>query len=76
METYKYLGILEADTIKQVDMKGKIIKSISDKRKNFPKPSSTAEISSKGKTLVRYSRPFLKYSREELPQMYQRTKQS
>ena len=23
-ETYKYLGILEADTIKQVEMKGKI----------------------------------------------------
>ena len=25
-ETYKYLGILEADTIKQVEMKGKIKK--------------------------------------------------
>ncbi len=28
-ETYKYLGILEADTIKQVEMKEKIKKSIS-----------------------------------------------
>ena len=25
-ETYKYLGILEADTIKEVEMKGKIKK--------------------------------------------------
>ena len=28
-ETYKYLGILEADTIKQVEMKDKIQKRIS-----------------------------------------------
>ena len=28
-ETYKYLGILEADTIKQVEMKDKIQKEIS-----------------------------------------------
>ena len=47
-ETYKYLGILEADTIKQVEMKEKIKKSISDERENFSKSSSTAEISSKG----------------------------
>ena len=39
-ETYKYLGILEADTIKQVDMK--------DKPENCLKPSSAAEVSSKG----------------------------
>ena len=29
-ETHKYLGILDADTIKQVEMKGKIKKSISE----------------------------------------------
>ena len=30
-EIYKYLGILEAETIKQVEMKKKLQKSISDK---------------------------------------------
>ena len=47
-ETYKYLGILEVDTIKFVEIK-EIKKSISDERENFWKPSSAAAgISSKG----------------------------
>ncbi len=33
-ETYKYLGILEADTIKQVEMKEKI-KNISGELENY-----------------------------------------
>ena len=43
-ETYKYLRILKADTIKNVEMKEKIGK---DEEKNS-KPSSAAGISSKG----------------------------
>ena len=42
-ETYKYLGILGVDTIKQVKMKEK-----NDKRVPQTKPSSAVEISSKG----------------------------
>ncbi len=34
-ETYKYLGILEADTIKQVEMKDKIQKNIPGKLKEL-----------------------------------------
>ena len=34
-ETYTYLRILEADTIKQVKMKEKIKKSISEKHENY-----------------------------------------
>ena len=34
-ETYKYLGILEADTIKQVEIKTKFKKNISGEQKNY-----------------------------------------
>ena len=34
-ETYKYLGILAADTIKQVEMKNKIQKNISGELENY-----------------------------------------
>ena len=58
-ENYKFLGILGADTIKQVEMKKKYEKSTSDKTKlcsrNLVKGKNTWEI-----PLVRYSRPFLK----------------
>ena len=36
-ETYKNLGILEADAIKQMNMKEKIKMSISDEQENFSK---------------------------------------
>ena len=58
-ETYKYLGILEADTIKQVEMKDKIRKEYLWRTR---------------KQLVRYSGPFLKWTRDELKQMNQRTR--
>ena len=38
-EPYKYLGILEADTIKQAEMKERMKKTISKERENFSKPS-------------------------------------
>ena len=43
-ETNKYLGILEADNTKQMEMKERILKTISDERGNS-KPSSVARIS-------------------------------
>ena len=47
-ETYKYLGTLEAGTIKQVDMEKKKVKSISEEWESFSKPNYLAEISSMG----------------------------
>ena len=41
-ETYKYLGILETDTIKQVVRKEKIIKSISGEQVRNSKPNNIA----------------------------------
>ena len=47
METYKYLGILEADTIKQAEMKEKEKKNTSGEQESYSKPNYIAEISSK-----------------------------
>ena len=38
-ETYKYLGLLKVETIRQVVMKEKIKKNISKKRESYSKPS-------------------------------------
>ena len=46
--TYKNLIIFAADSIKQVEVKEKIKKRISDERENYSKPNSMTEISSKG----------------------------
>ena len=47
-ETYKYLGILKADTIKQKEIrKKKLKKSSSEERKNYSKPNYKVETSSK-----------------------------
>ena len=64
-EIYKYLGILEADTIKQVEMKDKIQKEYLRKtrklleiklsRRNLIKGINTWAV-----PLVRYSGPFFK----------------
>ena len=43
-ETYKYLGILEADTIKQAEMK----ENIQKESENYSRQNSIAEILSKG----------------------------
>ena len=50
-ETYKYLGILEADTIKQVQMK----KNISGELEKYSRQNYVAEILSKEKILGLYS---------------------
>ena len=46
-ETYKYLCILEADTMKHAEMKEKIKKNTYEERENYSKPNYI-EISSKG----------------------------
>ena len=46
-ENYKNFGILEADTIKEMEMEEKNNKSISEERKNCSKTKYIAEISSK-----------------------------
>ena len=45
-ETHKYLGILEADTIKQLEMKDNIRKNISE-LENYSRQNAPAETSSK-----------------------------
>ena len=78
-ETYKYLGILEADTIKQVEMKEKIQKEyLRRTRKQLETKLSNRNlikgINIWAVPLVRYSGPFLKWTRDELEQMDQRTR--
>ena len=70
-ETYKYLGILEADTIKQVEMKNKIQKEYLRRTRKLleTKLSSRSfikRINTWAVSLVRYSGPFLKWTRDEL----------
>ena len=42
-ETYKYLGILETDSMKQVEMKEKFKKNISGKLENYSIQNSITE---------------------------------
>ena len=77
-ETYKYLGILEADTIKYVEMKNKIQKEyLRRTRKRLETKLSSRnlikEINTRAAPLVRYSGPFLKWTRDEFKQMDQKT---
>ena len=76
-ETYKYLGILEADTIEQVEMKGtnqkeylrrtRKLLEIKLNSRNIIKGINTSAV-----LLVRYSGPFLKWIRDELKQIDQK----
>ena len=78
-ETCKYLGILESDTFKQVEIKDKIRKEYIRRTRRL------LEIKLSGRNLiegintwtvplVRYSGRFLKWTREEPKQMDQRTR--
>ena len=78
-ETYKYLGILEADTIKQVQMKDMIQKEYLRRTRKLLETKLSNRTLIKGINtwavpLVRNSGPFLKWTREELKQMDQRTR--
>ena len=78
-ETYKYFGILEADTIKQAEMKEKIQNEyLRRTRKLLETKLNSRNLIKRINTwtvpLVIYSGPFLKLSRDELKQMDQRTR--
>ena len=78
-ETYKYLGILEADTIKQVQMKDTIRKEYLRRTRKLLETKLSSRNLIKGINTwpvpqVRYSGPFLKWTRDELKQMDQRTR--
>ena len=66
---YKYLGLLEADTIKQVDMKEKIKKECYRRSRKLLETKLCSRnlikgINTEALPLVRYSGPFLKLTRE------------
>ena len=70
-ETYKYLEFLENDIIKQVEMKNKIQKEyLRRTRKILETKLSSRNLIKGTNTLalpfVRYSGPFLKWTRDEL----------
>ena len=78
-ETYKYLGTLEADTIKQVQMKNTTRKEYLRRTRKLLETKLSSRNLIKGINswtvlLVRYSGPFLKWTRDELKQMDQRTR--
>ena len=78
-ETNKYLGILEVDTIKQVEMKNKIQKEYLRRTRKLLETKFSSRNLIKGINtcvvpLVRYSGPFLKWTRDELKQMDERTR--
>ena len=76
-ETYKYIGILEADTIKQVEMKDKIRKEYLRRTRKLLETKLSSRNLIKGintlaVSLIRYPGPFFKLTRDELKQMDQR----
>ena len=64
-ETSKYLGIMEADTIKQEELKEKLKKNTSRERKIFLETKQ--EMRSVIKEINRNSGPFLKWTRKKPP---------
>ena len=78
-ENYKYLGILEADTIKQIEMKNKIEKEYLWRTRKLLEAKLSSRnlingINTWAVPLVRYSGPFLKWTRDKLRQMDPRTR--
>ena len=78
-ETYKYLSTLEADTIKQVQMKDTIRKEFLRRTRKLLETKLFSRNLIKGintwaVSLVRYSGPFFKWARDQLKQMDQRTR--
>ena len=78
-ETYKYLGILKADTIKQLQMKDLIRKEYHRRTRKLLETKLSSRNLIKGINtwavpLVIYTGPFLKWTQEELKQMDQKTR--
>ena len=76
-ETYKYM----ADTIEQVEMKDKIQKEYLRRTRKLLRTKLSSRnllkwINTWAVPLVRYSGPFLKWTRDELKQMDQRTRKN
>ena len=72
-ERYKYFGILEADAIRQVQMKEKIKKEYLRRTRKLLETKLSSRNLIKGintcaVSIVRYSGPFLKWTRDELKQ--------
>ena len=78
-QTYEYLGIFEAETTKQVQMKNTIQKEYLRRTRKLLETKLSSRNLIKGINtwvvpLVRYSGPFFKWTREELKQMDQTTR--
>ena len=78
-EIYKYLGILEADTIKQMEMKDKVRKEYLRRTRKLLETKLSSrnfikEINTWAVPLIIYSGHFLIWTRDELKQMDQRTR--
>ena len=78
-ENDKYLGICEADTIKQTGMQEKVGKDYFRTtwkllKTKFCSRNLIRQINTWAVSLVRYSRPFFKWTRVELKQMDQRSR--
>ena len=78
-KTYKYLCILEADTIKQVEMKDTIQKEYLKRTRKLLEIKLSSRnlmkrINARAVPLVGYSGPFLKWTKEAIKQMDQRTR--
>ena len=78
-ETYNYLGILEPDTIKQAEMKEKIKNEYLRRTRKLIETKLCSRNLIKGintwaVTFVKYSGPFLNWTRKQLKQMDQRTR--
>ena len=78
-EMYKYSGILETDTIKQEEMKDKIQKEYVRRARKLLETKLSSRILIKGintwaVSFIRYSGPYMKWTREELKQTDQRTR--
>ena len=73
-KTYKYLVILQADTIKHAEMKENVKKIPKEKEKTAGNQSTPQKSHKKKKIFVIYSGPFLKWTREEFQQMNLRTR--
>ena len=76
-DAYKYLGILEADTIKQVEMKEKIQKEYLRRARKLLETKLNSrnlikKINTWAVSLGRYSGPFVKWTKDELKQMDKR----
>ena len=73
-ENYKYLGILEADTVKQNEMKSRVKQEYLRRTRKLLETKLCSRNLLKGINtwavpIIRYSGPFLKWTIEELRQM-------